>query len=50
MSSTPNARFLTIGIVVAIIMGALVGWGLPGVAPYVSWLGQIFKLSLDRYQ
>ncbi len=46
MSGPSNTRFLTIGIVFAIVLGALVGWALPGVAPYVSWLGQIFKLSL----
>ena len=46
MSSSVNARFLTIGIIIAILLGALVGWALPGAAPYVSWLGQIFKLSL----
>ena len=46
MSSASNTRFLTIGIVLAIVLGALIGWALPGIAPYVSWLGQIFKLSL----
>ena len=46
MSSSVNARFLTIGIIIAILLGALVGWALPAAAPYVSWLGQIFKLSL----
>ena len=46
MSSPSNTRFLTLGIMIAIILGAFIGWALPGFAPYVSWLGQIFKLSL----
>ena len=46
MSGPSNTRFLTVGILIAIVLGALIGWALPGVAPYVSWLGQIFKLSL----
>ena len=46
MSDAVNARYLTFGIVIALIFGTLVGWLTPGAAPYVSWLGQIFKLSL----
>jgi Na+/H+-dicarboxylate symporter len=37
---------LTRNIFIALILGVLVGVTLPDAAPYVSWLGRIFKLSL----
>lgn len=38
---------LSRNVLISLLLGALVGSFLPGVAPYVSFLGLIFKLSLN---
>jgi solute carrier family 1 (high affinity glutamate transporter) protein 1 len=41
-----SEKTLTRLIFAALILGALVGAFAPGLAPWVSWMGRIFKLSL----
>jgi Na+/H+-dicarboxylate symporter len=38
---------LSRNIIVSLILGTLVGIFLPGISPYVSWMGLAFKLSLQ---
>jgi Na+/H+-dicarboxylate symporter len=38
---------LSRNILLALILGSLIGTFLPGMAPYVSWMGLLFKLSLQ---
>lgn len=38
---------LSRNILISLVLGALVGTYLPGAAPYVSWMGLLFKLSLQ---